>query len=98
MVWTEKWKRLDEMSIRNAIYATNPKLRIGWMLSAYQTSDWQVCRIIGETKGVAHRIEKVRDCTAQEKEKLNMLLWTAQICMRHKPVERGNSWAFACLD
>lgn len=96
MVWTEKWRRRDEMTIRTTIFPCN--LRTGWLLTAYKTTDWQVCRIVGETKGVAHRIERVRDCSAREKEALNALLWTAQIVMRYKPVHTGCPWALASLE
>ncbi len=98
MVWTDRWKRYDEMSIRNAISPCNRSFRVGWMLTAYGTTDWQLCRIVGEANGKAHRIERVRNCSAGEKETLNTLLWSAQICMRFKPVLAGNPWGLACLD
>lgn len=98
MVWTDRWKRYDEMYIRNAIFPCNRGLRVGWMLTAHATTDWQVCRIIGQTNRGVHRIARVRDCSAAEKETLNNLLWTAQIVMRYKPVLVGNPWGLACLD
>ena len=98
MVWNERWRKSDEMSIRNRIFPCRRTLRVGWILTARKTSDWQVCRIVGETYGFAHRIELVRDCSQMEKELLNALLWTTQICVRYRPVQRGDPWGLACLN
>jgi hypothetical protein len=98
MVWTERWKRYDEMSIRNAIFPNNRQLRAGWMLHANRISDWRVCRIVNEHNGTAQRIDSVRDCSQKEMDILNDLLWTTQICLRYKAVLTGNPWGLACLD
>lgn len=82
-----------------AVIAVPPNLHAGWMLTAYETSDWQWCRIreIGE---MLYEIAYLRDCSEAEKKDLNHLLWTAQICMRFKRIREGdgNPWAPASID
>ena len=97
MVWIYPWRKLEEAEIRRLLYPASGE-RVGWMLTAYETSEWQRCRIIGREGRVAHRISVVRECSAQEKETLYNLLWSAQIVLRCQRAKLGNPWGLACIE
>jgi len=101
MVWYYPYRKFEHEELVRTI-RTSEGLRAGWMLSAYEPSDWLWCRIVHlrtEDTHHIHRIELVRPCTTEEKEKLNQLLWSAQICLRYHGVEkRKPPWAIACID
>lgn len=81
-----------------AVIVALPDLHVGWMLTAYETSDWQWCRLVSGIDGAVERIYAWKDCSNEEKRALNELLWSAQICMRYKRVKDGNPWALASID
>lgn len=96
MVWYYPYEKREHDAIARTI--RKGELHAAWMLTAYKTSDWQWCRPVGRTDEFAKRIERVRDCSDEEKQALNNLLWSAQICMRVVRVLEGNPWALACVD
>lgn len=96
MVWYYPYEKKERDEIRRIIRRDD--LFAAWMLTTYATTDWQWCRIHGWDGERGHHIEFVRDCSEAEKEALNALLWSAQICMRVVRVKEGNPWAIACID
>lgn len=97
MTWYYPYQKRERAEIQQIIHAPGG-LRAGWMMTAYETTDWQWCRVVNDDGEVAERIAMIRECTEEEKEALNSLLWSDQICMRFKRVRDGNPWALARMD
>ncbi len=96
MRWIYRGKPLARDEIARAI--TNGDLRAGWQLNVSEKSDWQWGRLIYAKDGSVLRCEAVRECSAEEKGRLNDLL-KGEICCRVIQVPLDEIvWALASID
>ena len=96
-MWYYPYRKLEQAEILSLIRSRD-HCRAGWVLTAYGTSDWQWCLVIGYDGEKAGRIEHVRDCSEEEKTAFPHLLWPSQSGMRVRRVRTGDPWVLACIN